>query len=151
MTDIGKLILVIAIIASIWLFTKLSPILVPFFVAALLAYLGDPLVDKLEKRKLSRIFSVIIVFSGFFILGLLALLVLLPILGTQLTGLIKRIPDYISYIQSIILPWLDDAGLSADLFNLEMMKQFFRDYWLQMGKAAGGVFGGVGGELSFLH
>ena len=53
MTDSMKLVVVIVLITSIWLFTQLSSVLMPFFVAALLAYLGDPLVDKLESWKLS--------------------------------------------------------------------------------------------------
>ena len=37
-----------------WLLYLLSPILTPFIVAALLAYLGDPLVDRLETWRLPR-------------------------------------------------------------------------------------------------
>lgn len=32
----------------------LAPVLTPFLFAALLAYLGDPLIDRLEARKISR-------------------------------------------------------------------------------------------------
>ena len=40
----------------------LAPVLTPFAVSALLAYLGDPLVDRLERHRLSRTLSVTIVF-----------------------------------------------------------------------------------------
>ena len=40
----------------------LAPILLPFVAGALLAYLGDPLVDRLETYKISRTKSVVIVF-----------------------------------------------------------------------------------------
>ena len=40
--------------AFIGLLYLLAPVLTPFLAAALLAYLGDPLIDRLEARKLSR-------------------------------------------------------------------------------------------------
>ena len=43
----------------LWL---LGPVLTPFVVAALLAYLGDPLVDRLDRLGLSRTGSVAVVF-----------------------------------------------------------------------------------------
>ena len=45
-----------------WLIFLLSPVLMPFVFAAILAYLGDPLTDKLETYRLSRTQSVIVVF-----------------------------------------------------------------------------------------
>ena len=57
-----------------WLVYQLSPILSPFLVGILLAYLGDPLVDRLERWKLSRTWGVILVFALFLLLCLLMLL-----------------------------------------------------------------------------
>ena len=54
----------------------LAPVLTPFLVASLLAYLGDPLIDRLEARKISRSWAVTMVF-GALLLGLLLLLLLL--------------------------------------------------------------------------
>ena len=48
-SDSQKLFLLAITVFSGWLFYQLSPVLMPFFIATLLAYLGDPLVDKLEK------------------------------------------------------------------------------------------------------
>ena len=44
---------------------SLREILMPFAVGALLAYLGDPLVDRLEERRFSRSSGVMIVFGLF--------------------------------------------------------------------------------------
>ncbi|HBT56221.1 MAG TPA: AI-2E family transporter, partial [Pseudomonas sp.] len=41
----------------------LQPILAPFLIGMLLAYLGDPLVDRLEARGLSRTLGVVVVFA----------------------------------------------------------------------------------------
>ena len=43
-------------------FYQLLPILSPFLVSILLAYMGDPVVDLLERYKLSRTWGVVVVF-----------------------------------------------------------------------------------------
>ena len=51
-----------------FLFYLLAPVLTPFFLATLLAYLGDPLVDRLQRWRMSRTFAVVTVFSGIILL-----------------------------------------------------------------------------------
>src|SRR5690242_4914717 len=84
----------------------LSPILTPFLIAAFLAYLGDPLVNKLVKLHLSRSVAAIIVFTVIllFLLGLIILLV--PLLADQIQILIQKIPALIAWVQESVIPWL---------------------------------------------
>jgi len=84
----------------------LAPILTPFLMAALLAYLGDPLVDRLEAFKLSRTMSVSIVFIALVLMVLIVLLVLLPTIETQLAKLVQKIPNYIDNSMSVLQPYL---------------------------------------------
>ncbi|MDQ3202683.1 MAG: AI-2E family transporter, partial [Pseudomonadota bacterium] len=67
--------------AFLWL---LHPILTPFLVALLLAYMFDPLVDRLEKAGLSRTWSVVAVFALITLIFTALLLVLVPMLAKQL-------------------------------------------------------------------
>ena len=62
LNDTQKILILAGVLLCGWLFYLLTPILTPFAVAALLAYLGDPIVDRLEARKLSRTVGVVIVF-----------------------------------------------------------------------------------------
>lgn len=139
-SDSNKLLLAIITIAVGWLFYRLSPVLTPFFISALLAYLGDPLVDKLETKKLSRTLSVSIVFAVLLLFGLLMLLVLLPMLTAQVGALFKRLPDYLSVFQSTVIPWLSSAGFPVDAFDINTLKQALANYWAEVGQVAGGVF-----------
>ncbi|MGB5598044.1 MAG: AI-2E family transporter, partial [Thiothrix litoralis] len=70
----------------------LAPILTPFLTAAFLAYLGDPLVDRLETWKFSRTLSVTTVFLVIFLFILVFFLFLLPVLETQVKLFIGKVP-----------------------------------------------------------
>ena len=63
--------LVVLLTAAVWV---LAPVLTPFVVAAMFAYLFDPLADRLERLKLSRGAAVAIVFLGLMLLFVLILL-----------------------------------------------------------------------------
>ncbi|NWK54284.1 AI-2E family transporter [Verrucomicrobiaceae bacterium N1E253] len=84
----GLAILVIGLLLSclIWItgkvFGVLQPVLVPLVVAGIVAYLLDPLVSWFQKKGLSRLKSVIVVFASFLILiGVMAWLVVPPIVS----------------------------------------------------------------------
>ena len=88
----------------VWL---LAPILTPFVISAMLGWLGDPLVDRLEKSGRSRGLSVALVFVLMTLLLALALLVLLPMLWEQLQTLIESLPGVAAWATSVALPWLE--------------------------------------------
>ncbi len=119
-----------------WLFYLLAPVLTPFFIAALLAYLGDPLVDRLERLGLSRTLGVALVFLGMTLILALALLLLVPLLQTQVAQLIQVLPDYIAWISNNIVPWLEEkVGISHEQLNLAALSAWISEHW----STAGGV------------
>ena len=119
----------------------LAPVLTPFLFAALLAYLGDPLIDRLEARKISRSWAVTLVF-GVIILGLLLLMLLLiPMSAHQFRGLMQRFPTYLDWLQTSIVPWLHDTfGADPELFNLASLRTQLLNYAQEIGDLAGGLF-----------
>lgn len=140
MSDTNKLLLVAIVVIAGWLLFELSPVLMPFFIATLFAYLGDPLVDRLESWNLSRTMSVSVVFAVIFIVVALMLLVMLPLLSAQVAKLFTNLPDYLTQTQKLIEPWLNSVGLPTDVFNLQTVKQALSKYWSEFGQAAGGIF-----------
>jgi len=100
-----------------WLIYLLTPILSPFLIGVLLAYLGDPLVDRLERWKLSRTLAVVAVFALFSLILLAALLIVLPMLGKQLMHLYQLAPRALDWLQVSALPWLQAKLDSPGSFN----------------------------------
>lgn len=106
-----------------WLVYQLTPILTPFLLGILLAYLGDPLVDRLERARLSRTASVIVVFALFSLLWALLLLVLVPMLGKQAMRLYQLAPLGLDWLQQSALPWMQaQLGLEEDFWSLGQLR-----------------------------
>ena len=107
-----------------WLLYQLHPILSPFLVGMLLAYLGDPLVDRLERLGLSRTWGVVAVFTLFSLILLALLLVLVPMLGRQLVRLYELAPQMLDWLQNSALPWVQaKLGLPQGFWRVDKLKE----------------------------
>jgi predicted PurR-regulated permease PerM len=122
----------------------LGPVLMPFVTAAILAYVVDPLVDRLEAWKLPRTLAVVVVFLLLTLLALLLMLVLVPLIETQIQVLIQKLPVYIDWLQTKGLPWLAaKLGLSETQFDLGTLKTAIQQHWQQAGGMATKVLASV--------
>jgi predicted PurR-regulated permease PerM len=130
-------------LAVIWLIGLLAPVLTPFVLAALLGWLGDPLVDRIERAGYSRNIGVIVVFGAMILLLLLALLLLLPLLQRQLVTLIDSLPHYRDWFVGVALPWLErKTGLELiDWLDPQRLIAVLRTHWEQAGGAAATLLG----------
>ena len=118
----------VALLLCGWLLYQLTPILSPFLVGILLAYLGDPLVDRLERWKLSRTWGVVAVFTLFSLLLVLLIVVLVPMLGKQLMHLYQLAPLALDWLQLEALPWLQlQFGLEEGFWRFDRVKQAITD------------------------
>ncbi|MCW8918643.1 MAG: AI-2E family transporter [Gammaproteobacteria bacterium] len=133
----------LAVLASAGLLLYLlAPVLTPFLAAAVLAYIGDPLVDRLEARKLSRTLSVVAVFLVLSLSVLLLLLILVPMLEQQVTLLITKLPHYLRWLQETALPRLGERlGFDGPLLDLAALQESLREQWQQAGGAVKGAVG----------
>ena len=140
MTDAQKWLVFGSIIFTGWMLYLLAPVLTPFLISALLAYLGDPLVDRLEKYKISRTIGVIVVFAIIVFIGLVLLLILVPIIQSQLTAFIRLFPDFINWIQDTMLPALANIfGFDASTINLDFLRDTLMGNWQDIGNVAGKI------------
>jgi predicted PurR-regulated permease PerM len=85
-------------------------VMTPFFIAFALAYLLDPLVDKMEKWKLSRTPAVILLLSMFFLVTLAGTAVLVPLFRVQMEQLAANLPNYLQTLQDWGRPLIENIA-----------------------------------------
>jgi predicted PurR-regulated permease PerM len=114
----------IAVALTGGLFYLLAPVLTPFVAAALLAYFGDPLADRLQKLKLPRTLAVVAVFLITFIVLALLILLIGPLIRAQVGALFDALPEIAKKVEEVWLPtvlqWLNiesgaDVGITPFL------------------------------------
>ena len=126
---------VLAIVFLVWLLISLEPVLMPFFVGALFAYLGDPIADKLESWGCGRTLAVCLCFSVLLLLLVGAMLLLLPMAVHQLKVVYGQLPLLLQWIQLSGLPWLIETfDLEPEAFRLEALKDQVMSQWGNAGE-----------------
>jgi predicted PurR-regulated permease PerM len=136
-------ILIVFIVTGVLLFL-LGPILSPFLAGALLAYLFDPLADRLEESGLTRTSSVVVVFVLLTLILTLLLLFLVPSLSQQLQSLIRQVPQVLGLFETKIFPVLEDyLGTSISFGEGESVKKLIADHWQQTSSVMAQVVSGV--------
>jgi predicted PurR-regulated permease PerM len=90
---------VLVIILLLWVF---SSILLPFVVGLAIAYLLNPLVNRLERVGIGRAFASVLVLVLVLALLVGLLLMLVPLLAQQVLGLMAGLPGYISDLQILM-------------------------------------------------
>ncbi len=131
------------VLAAAWLVWALAPVLTPFVLAALLGWLGDPLVDSLERRGRSRAVAVTLVFVVMSLLLVLFLLILVPMVERQIVTLINSLPQYRDWFMQTALPWIE-ARTGLELMTWmdpQRLIEWVRGHWQQAGGVAATFFG----------
>ena len=137
MTESQKWLILAVLLVAGGLIYLLAPVLMPFLVAALFSYLGDPLVDRLEARGLPRTAAVAVVFVLLLGVVALVLLLLVPAVGHQIEVLANKLPVYLDWLQANAGPWLQQTfGVEASLLDLPSLKSALQEHWAQLGDAA---------------
>ena len=97
----------VILIGFLYLF---SDILLPFVAGMVLAYFLDPVADRLERFGLSRVMVTVVI--------VLAFVILVPVLASQMAGFAEKLPDYLTRLQALVTnfdpKWLEQRfGVNA--------------------------------------
>lgn len=113
----------------------LAPILMPFAIAAILAYLGDPLVDRLEvyqyrSFRLSRTPAVIVVFFGIITAVTALLFIIIPAIEYQISEFIDKLPAYLNWLNKTVIPDLQKYfGRGVRPLKTDQLITLIRSHW----------------------
>ena len=104
----------------------LGPVLMPFVVAAVLAYALNPVVRGLErvgKPWIPSIVAVLLVEIGFLVMVVAVFTLLVPIVVTELPQMRDKLPTLLERGQTFLAPWLASMGVQVSL-DPESLKAF---------------------------
>jgi predicted PurR-regulated permease PerM len=133
MTDTRLLFQLAFVALAAWLVYLLAPILTPFLVSGLLAYLGNPVVNRLERWHFPRPLAVALVFLLFTLFVVVLLFLLIPALQAQISSFITKAPSYFDWLQHTALPWLQ-AMLGVELsLDIAAIRQKLLGHWREVG------------------
>lgn len=136
----GWFALVAAILAFLY---ALGPILAPFAISAVFAYIGDPVVDRMERR-MSRTVAVCLLFVISTALAALALVLIVPLLQVQVLSLIDNIPAWAQWVQEVAMPKLGLNMPRGYQLDVDSLRKFLESHWDGAGDLASVVAGYVG-------
>jgi len=130
----------VLVVLALWL---LSEILLPFVAGLAIAYLLTPLTDRLERFGINRLAAALLIIAVVVLALVYLILLVAPIVGTQLTSFIDSVPGNVARLQALLgdpsRPWLQKllgAGFSADKSIGDLVTQgvgwlttFLRSLW----------------------
>ncbi len=116
-------------IALLALFYALSPILGPFAVAAVFAYIFAPAVRWLVGHRVPRPLAVLAVILGSGSILVILLLVLAPTVYREAIDLFGRLPELAEHINTRVAPWIEER-LDIDLrLDAESARAWIAEHW----------------------
>ncbi|WP_293009092.1 AI-2E family transporter [Nitrosomonas sp.] len=113
----------------------LNPILTPFLLAAVIAYICNPMMRYMADRKIPRTVGAVLVML--LLLGVFAalILVMVPLFEKEANRLLDKMPVYLDMLKNHVIPWLEsrlDISLQPDM---NVLREAISEHW----KSAGGV------------
>jgi predicted PurR-regulated permease PerM len=118
----------------------------------LVAYLLDPVCDRLEKWKLSRTWATTVVTVCFVLICVIVLLLIIPAVVSQIVTFVERAPDYLAAIQREISALLETVRDRLDPGTQERLQAALRSSADKLFTWATAVLGGiVSGGVAFFN
>src|SRR5665213_625292 len=95
-------------ILLIWLF---RPILLPFVLGIALAYILNPAVNLVQRTGLARGWASAIVLLAVVGVIIALLVIVTPLIASQVAGLAARLPEYTGDLQKLVQSWAPQLNL----------------------------------------
>ena len=135
--------MLLALFAFALLLWLLSPILAPFLAAAILAYIFDPLVEKLESKGVSRTVGTGVAVLLLLLAVVLLLLIVMPLFYQEISQLVELIPNFAEQLKTRAVPWLNEKLGIAISLDPSSFRQFVAENLTDASGIAKKVFSSV--------
>ena len=110
-------------LAALALLYALSPILTPFLLAGILAYICNPVTDRLAGWGLPRMAAVVLVILALAAMTAGLVLIILPLLYEEAMLLAARMPEAMALVNEKLAPWLrQNFGIKLKLDAASLQK-----------------------------
>ena len=138
------------LLAAVGLFLvyRLRAVLSPFLIGMAIAYMGQPLVERLCRLHLPRAAAVTVVFVVVFGIVILMVMLVLPVLIDQFIALIERLPTLFDDLQKVALR----VGLHLPPLDVRSLVKTMGAHWREAGGVAARIaaYMGRSGAALFL-
>lgn len=146
----------VAALLCVTLVYLLSSVLTPFLIAAILAYIANPLVNRIDAKrfrltskyclKTGRSIAALLVMLLLSALLLLLLLIAIPLLHKEILLIAQKLPAYFNVVNEHINPLLQQyAGVSLNI-DYAQLQQLITENWQTAGNLAKKILLGVGSQ-----
>lgn len=148
-----RLVLWVAILAAAGgVLFLLRGVLFPFVAGMAVAYLLDPLVDKLEARKLSRTLATLVVLGAFLVVAVALLVVIVPVAVAQGAAFAANVPGYVDQLRELFEPLAAQLRAAVSAEDVERLRDAAGTHAIDAAKWLGRVLGGLwSGGLAVLN
>lgn len=123
-----------------WMF---SGVLLPFVLGVSIAYLLDPIVNRLVRWKLPRWAAALVILAVFVLFVGMAAALILPAVYREMTQLALALPDYAQKIWEMLAPYTAWAQEKLGNTDVEGIKQTLQSQLGKMFSVGGSVLGGI--------
>ena len=106
----------------------LGPVLTPFLIGAIFAYLGTPLVDAMHRRGVPRAAGTTATVLLFGIAVIAVFLVLIPLVQAEFSLAIKKLPELAGRLVANISPWVEENLGITIAFDLATLRDYLAEH-----------------------
>ena len=112
-----------ALVVTVALMFVLRSVLLPFVAGFALAYLLDPLADRLQKIGVGRLGASLAILVLFVLIFIVTLVVLIPFAAQQLGAFVEKLPSYVDRLQQLAIeqggPLIEKLGGTASFPKMQ--------------------------------
>jgi predicted PurR-regulated permease PerM len=94
---------VLTLVVGLLVLYVLREILLPFVAGMALAYLLDPLANRLERMGINRLAATLVIIGTVVLVFVILVLLFVPVLVGQLGAFVEKLPGYVSRIQAVAM------------------------------------------------